>query len=90
MEIRRAIRPRARRPLLCDLLRAALLVVAGTLFFVASLAGYLLIAVMGVAALRVAFGAVPRRGAAGTAPRAPTGGVPGPRLRLVPATDDAA
>lgn len=89
MEIRRAVRSRARcgNPVR-DGLRVALLAVGGGLFFAASLAGYLFAAVMGVAAIRLAWGALQRRGFA--RPAAPATTITGARLRLVSAADDAA
>jgi hypothetical protein len=87
VEIRRAVRPGAGSgSRVRDALRAALLVICGALFFAASLAGHLFVAVMGVAAVRLAWGTFPRRGPAAPAATSITGA----RLRLVSAADDAA
>lgn len=71
-----------------DVLRAALLVVGGALFFAASLAGYLLVAVMGVATVRLAWRA--RARGARVPPPAALRGAARPRLRVVRAVDGAA
>jgi cytochrome b len=68
------------------ILHAALLALCGALLFVASLAGHLLVAVMGIAVVRLAWGI---RATSRARPAKPSG-LPGPRLRLVRAADDAA
>jgi hypothetical protein len=91
VEIRRAVRPpTGDRSLARNILRAAVLAGCGSLFFLVSLAGYLLVAVMGVAAVRLAWGVrAASRGRPAPAP-APGRGPSGQRLRLVRAADDAA
>jgi hypothetical protein len=86
VEIRRAVRPHAGGSLGRRVLHAALLALCGALLFVASLTEHLLAAVMGIAAVRLVWGIR----ATSRARPAKSAGLPGPRLRLVRAADDAA